>query len=139
MMDAFENYLLQSAANLIWDHIQPRVDELIFDDDEEDATYYVWQQLHEPYFQDWLESLEELTLAQLGWIRRRTWDILNGGNRPELADEYAIWYFRNWQLALPDYYLVLYFLEVSQDTIHNILRGKRLLRNLVEEMEVMSM
>lgn len=136
-MDAFENFLLESAADLIWDQIEIDLDEILFDE-EEDDTIDIWEQLEEPYFEAWLRSLAELTHEQTRWIRRRTWDILNE-IEPVLADQYSIWYFRTWQDEMrPTYLLVLYFLQASKNTIHSILRGKRLLRNLVEEMEEMN-
>lgn len=134
-MDAFENFLLESAADLIWDHVD--IDEVLFDE-EEDDTIDIWEQTEEPYFEAWLRSLSDLTPDQTRWIRRRTWDILNE-IEPVLADQYAIWFFRTWQDEMrPTYLLVLYFLQASKTTIHSILRGKRLLRNLVEEMEEMN-
>jgi hypothetical protein len=133
-MDAFENFLLESAADLIWDHVD--IDEVLFDE-EEDDTIDICEQLEKPYFEAWLRSLAELTHEQIAWIHLRTWDLLNE-REPEQADIYAIWFFRTWKNELrPTYHLVLYFLQASENTIHSILRGKRLLRNLVEEMEEM--
>jgi len=123
-MDALENFLLQSAAELF-----------DYEDGEIDINFEIDSDSN-PNLYDWLRDLRDLTMEEQQWIKKRTFHLLNE-IEPELADQYAIWLFRNEIMVhshYPDSHLVEYFLQASKNKIRSILQEKIDFRNLQKKM-----